>query len=284
LFRRAVLAIALLLIPGVAHAADATKATAGKAPQAKVASKRPKKPSRYAPVELYQINTKETLMLRFQDDRGRPVKGWQKRFDRFMRCHVTGATHRMEPRLAHLMYQTARHYDGHRLEVVSGYRHPKVARNPRSPHKQGLACDFRLSGIANTVLRDYLRKAYEHVGVGYYPNSVFVHLDVRKNNGPSAFWIDYSGPGQPAFYSGDPNEDLRTGRVYRIHPGTGEGEGQAEGQDDMDQAGLAGSPAKAQGKSAARVAESKPANGLSVGSPVKRPPLEVKDPPDPFGD
>jgi uncharacterized protein YcbK (DUF882 family) len=273
-----------LLISSVAGAAVATKAPVGKA-QSKVASKHPKKVSRYAPVELYQINTKETLMLRFQDDRGRPIKGWQKRFDRFMRCHVTGATHRMDPRLARLMYQTARHYDGHRFEVVSGYRHPKVARNPRSPHKQGLACDFRLSGIPNTVLRDYLRKAYDHVGVGYYPNSVFVHLDVRKNNGASAFWIDYSGPGQPALYSGDPRQDLRTGRADRIRPGTGDGEGQAEGQDDMDQAGLAGRPAKGEGKSAGkaaagRVAEPKP----SSGSPVKRAPLEVKDPPDPFGD
>jgi uncharacterized protein YcbK (DUF882 family) len=81
-------------------------------------------------------------MLRFQDDRGRPIKGWQKRFDRFMRCHQTGTVHRMDPRLAHMLYQTARHYEGHRMEVVSGYRHPSVARNPRKPAQAGAGLRF----------------------------------------------------------------------------------------------------------------------------------------------
>jgi hypothetical protein len=35
-------------------------------------------------------------MLRFQDERGRPIKGWQKRFDRFMRCHQTGTVFKMD--------------------------------------------------------------------------------------------------------------------------------------------------------------------------------------------
>lgn len=227
-------------------------------------AKKAKKLSRYAPVELYQINTKETLMLRFQDDRGRPIKGWQKRFDKFMRCHLTGAVFKMDTRLAQLLYKTARHFEGHRMEVVSGYRHPKVARNPKSPHKQGLACDFRMAGIANTVLRDYLRKAYEHIGVGYYPNSVFVHLDDRKK-GPSAFWIDYSGPGQAAEYAENPGEDLRTGRADRRRPAEA-----SEGEDDM--AGLP--PSRPNGSSAA----------AGSASAARKSPLEVRANSDPFGD
>src|ERR1017187_8451763 len=109
-----------MLVPVVAHAASQASASSAKA-KTKGSGKPAKKPSRYAPVELYQINTKETLLLRFQDDRGRPIKGWQKRFERFMRCHQTGATHKMDPRLAHLLYQTGRHYEGHHFEVVSGY-------------------------------------------------------------------------------------------------------------------------------------------------------------------
>jgi hypothetical protein len=31
------------------------------------------------------------------------------------------------------------------------------------------------------------------VGVGYYPNSSFVHLDVRETN---TYWVDYAGPGE----------------------------------------------------------------------------------------
>ncbi len=271
MIRRAVFAILLILIPGVAHAAAAPASAPGGKAKTKGSSKPAKKLSRYAPVELYQINTKETLHLRFQDDRGRPIKGWQKRFEHFMRCHQTGATHKMDPRLAHLLYQTARHYEGHRFEVVSGYRHPKVARNPRSPHKQGLACDFRLAGIPNAALRDYLRKAYDHVGVGYYPNSVFVHLDVRKNGGPSAFWIDYSGPGQAASYSENARADLQAGRADRRRPVDNDAEGRAEGQDDMAQAGLADEGVKPAAKAGDRIA-------------AKRPAQEVKAAADPFSD
>ena len=267
--RRVVLAITLLLVPGVAWATSHPDAGTVKT-KGKGAVKRTKKLSRYAAVELYQINTKETLMLRFQDDRGRPIKGWQKRFDKFMRCHQTGAVHKMDTRLAHMLYQTARHYEGHRMEVVSGYRHPKVARNPKSPHKQGLACDFRIATIANAALRDYLRKTYDHVGVGYYPNSVFVHLDNRKT-GPSAFWIDYSGPGQPASYSENPREDLRTGRAERMRTGPEDAAGRAEGDDDMAQAGEAAGGGKSRG------------NGGRENAPAKGA-IEIKGPSDPFGD
>ena len=70
--------------------------------------------------------------------------------------------------------------------------------------------------MKTTELRDYLRKTFDKVGVGYYPNSTFVHLDVRKDR--SAFWIDYSGPGERAVYSENPSDDLRTGRADSYHP------------------------------------------------------------------
>ena len=267
--RRAVLAIALLLIPGVARAASHPSAPAAKF-QGKGGNKKPKKLSRYAAVELFQINTKETLLLRFQDDRGRPIKGWQKRFDRFMRCHQTGTVGKMDARLAHMLYQTARHYEGRRLEVVSGFRHPKVARNPKSPHKKGLACDFRVPGVPNAALRDWLRKTFEHAGVGYYPNSVFVHLDDRKD-GPAAFWIDYAGPGQMASYAENPREDLRSGRAERTRASGDEAAGRAEGEDDMAQAGEAAAQVKPRGR----------AVQSNVGG---KGPVEVKSPSDPFGD
>lgn len=176
---------------------------------------RPPRP-RTTVVELYQVNRHEAMQLRLRDDRGRAVRGPQKRFDRFLRCHHTNRQHAMNPRLMTLLYNTGRHWPGHRLEVVSGYRHPSVAKNPRSPHMKGLACDFRVVGVPNTQLRDYLRNAYKKVGVGYYPNSSFVHLDVRKDR--SAFWIDYSGPGERAIYSENPGQDLKSGRAERYHP------------------------------------------------------------------
>jgi uncharacterized protein YcbK (DUF882 family) len=167
-------------------------------------------------VELFQVNTREVLPLRFVDDRGRAVKGLQKRADQFFRCHHTGTRGRMNPRLLRLLFDAGRHWPGRRVEVVSGFRHPSVARNPHSPHMKGLACDFRVAGVKNVDLRDYLRRAFSHVGVGYYPNSTFVHLDVRR--GGSAFWIDYAGPGENALYSDNPGEDMRSGRADSFRP------------------------------------------------------------------
>jgi uncharacterized protein YcbK (DUF882 family) len=175
-----------------------------------------KKPPRPRVIELFQVNTKETLKLRFTDERGRPVRDLQKRANRFFRCHHTNTVGRMNPRLLRLLFQTGQHWPGQRLEVVSGFRHPSVAKNPRSPHMKGLACDFRVVGVKNTDLRDYLRRAYQHIGVGYYPNSSFVHMDVRQ--GPSAFWIDYSGPGENALYSDNAAEDLKSGRADTFRP------------------------------------------------------------------
>ena len=165
------------------------------------------------PVILYHVNHRETLRLRLADERGKPVRGLQGQMNRFLRCHYTNKQHAMNPRLTRLLYEIGQHYAGRRIEVVSGYRHPKFAKNPHSPHKQGLACDMRVTGVKNTELRDFFRQRFKSVGVGYYPNSSFVHLDVRR--GASAFWIDYSGPGENALYARNAYEDLRTGRADR---------------------------------------------------------------------
>jgi len=178
-------------------------------------AKGPRKP-KTTTVVLYHLNRRDTFTLRQKDMQGRPPKGFQKRFDRFLRCHYTNKTHAMNPRLVRLLYQTGRHWPGQRLEVISGFRNPTVAKNPHSPHMKGLACDFRVAGVKNTELRDYLRGNMKKVGVGYYPNSSFVHLDVRKDR--SAFWIDYSGPGERAMYSQTPSDDLKSGRAETYHP------------------------------------------------------------------
>jgi uncharacterized protein YcbK (DUF882 family) len=186
----------------------------------RAARKKPPPPA----AELVALNTHETFTLR-PDGSGhfgkKELRGWS----RFLRCHHTGRTHVMSSRLADLMYQTAQHFDWKRLLVVAGYRAPRIAKkkgNPKSPHKQGLACDFRIEGVANTELRDYLRNAFQRVGVGYYPNSDFVHLDVRKGKA-SAFWIDYSGPGERAKYSKHPQADLD-----QMEPGSTESEPESE--------------------------------------------------------
>jgi LysM repeat protein len=98
---------------------------------------------------------------------------------------------RMNDRLLALLAQVSDHFGGRPLRVVSGYRTTSWVEE--SKHPLGRACDFVVLGVPNTVLRDYL-KTLDSVGVGYYPNSTFVHLDVRDRN---TYWVDYAGPGEP---------------------------------------------------------------------------------------
>jgi uncharacterized protein YcbK (DUF882 family) len=158
--------------------------------------------------ELITLNSHESFALR-PGPQGGFNRATMKSLARFLRCHHTQRVHAISERLAKLLYETAGHFEYAKLEVVAGYRAPKVARekgNPKSPHKRGLACDFRVDGVANEVVRDYVRH-FPRVGVGYYPNSGFVHLDVRDKQ--SAFWVDYSGPGERARYSATPDDDVR---------------------------------------------------------------------------
>jgi uncharacterized protein YcbK (DUF882 family) len=140
------------------------------------------------------VNFRKDLRFSLYDPKGFPQKSQMKRLERHLRCHHTGKRHGIHWRLQQLIYKVARHFPAQRLEVVSGYRHPRIARLkgvPKSYHTRGRALDFRVPGVPNARLRDYLR-TFKKVGIGYYPNSTFVHLDVREKR--SAYWVDESGP------------------------------------------------------------------------------------------
>jgi len=113
----------------------------------------------------------------------------------------------LDKRLIELLGKVAKRYPGRPIEIVSGFRPHKRGRK-RSQHSLGRAMDFRVRGVDNLELYGYL-KTLPSVGVGYYPNSTFVHLDVRDR---TYLWTDLSGPGESAIYA-------RAGE-----PGSAEGE------------------------------------------------------------
>lgn len=114
-------------------------------------------------------------------------------------------------RLATLLAAVASHFPGATIEIVSGYRH--VSRHTdRSNHTRGRAVDMRVEGVGNRRLFELLRRSFADIGVGYYPNGTFVHLDVRDR---ATIWVDYSGADQTPCYSRTPVEDLKTGVVER---------------------------------------------------------------------
>ncbi len=93
-------------------------------------------------------------------------------------------------RLLRLLVRVSDTFGGRQLRVVSGYRSSSYFSDSR--HKSSEAIDFSIPGIPNAVLRQYLL-LLDDVGVGYYPNSSFLHLDVR---GCPMQWVDYAGPGE----------------------------------------------------------------------------------------
>ena len=127
----------------------------------------------------------------------------------------TGIDHPIHWRLATLLVAIEAHYPGSVIEVVSGYRN--VGRHTdRSNHTRGRAIDMRVvvdgKRVDNRRLFEALRSSFAEVGVGYYPNGTFVHLDVRDR---ATIWVDYSGAGEVPCYSRSPGKDLTDGTAER---------------------------------------------------------------------
>ena len=89
----------------------------------------------------------------------------------------------------------AKQFPGAAISLVSGYRPSSRG----SLHQAGRAVDFHLSGVPNEKVVAFCRTLPD-TGCGYYPNSSFVHVDVRDKGQGSATWIDASGPGEAPHY------------------------------------------------------------------------------------
>lgn len=146
---------------------------------------------------VHLVRGQETLKVRVLDRHRHLLPSVLPAFTRLMRSELTGATRTIDPRLITLVAMVSDHFKGRDIIVVSGFRpYSPHQYTPHSNHNVGRAIDFIVRGVPNTVLRDYCR-TLRNTGVGYYPNSSFVHMDVRA---ASAYWVDYAGPGQRPRY------------------------------------------------------------------------------------
>ena len=94
------------------------------------------------------------------------------------------------PRLLAMLYYTAHHHDKP-IEIISAFRIPRGRAG--SNHGKGRAVDIRLPQVKRGRLLRYLDRSFTAAGIGWYPNSTFVHLDTRRR---SYHWTDRSRPGQ----------------------------------------------------------------------------------------
>ncbi|WP_437912360.1 DUF882 domain-containing protein [Sorangium sp. So ce302] len=119
----------------------------------------------------------------------------------------------LEPGLLSRIDALARRYPGRLVSLVSGYR----PQSQGSLHQTGRALDLRIAGVRNDELAAACR-ALADTGCGYYPNSSFVHVDVRAPGTGSVSWIDASGPGEAPRYvtAWPPPQDEERGATERM--------------------------------------------------------------------
>jgi uncharacterized protein YcbK (DUF882 family) len=138
---------------------------------------------------LYALNTQERVELAAEQPTGAFAAHELERAAHLLREPSSGNEHPVEPRILDVLYKIQLHFDAQEIRVVSGYRTP---RGGASNHGRGRAIDVVVPGTTDDDVAKFAREI-GFMGVGIYPVSGFVHVDVRDK---SYFWIDASGPGK----------------------------------------------------------------------------------------
>jgi uncharacterized protein YcbK (DUF882 family) len=190
---RSVVTLALIFVSSTAAAASHSPARLHKK-QARAAPVAKLRECVKAPVEVVAGAESATFSLAKCD--GAAAAGGVHQLSNLARA--PGA-HRLDARLVERLELVVDHFrkgvESARVLLVSGYR-PRAA---GSYHSTGRALDFRIDGVESEALVAFC-KTLPDTGCGYYPNSGFVHIDVREPNTGHVTWTDTSRPGEPPHY------------------------------------------------------------------------------------
>jgi uncharacterized protein YcbK (DUF882 family) len=135
---------------------------------------------------IESANTGETVEVRLNLASGEVEASSYRSLRHLMRCLRTGAETPPDPRLIELLYRIAQRTK-QKIVLVSGFRAPMFSLAALSYHTRGMAADIRIPGMTPMMVRD-LAVSMGVNGIGYYPVSQFVHVDVREDR---QYWIDY---------------------------------------------------------------------------------------------
>ena len=160
------IAAAIMLPGGIARAASHTERT----------------------LSFYNTHTGEKLSTCYWAE-GKYVAEGVRDINNILRDHRTGDVYDMDQSLLDLLYLLQTRVENKQtFQIISGYRSPKtnamlsgksngVAK--RSYHMQGKAIDIRLNGCDLKQLHK-AALSLKAGGVGYYPSSDFIHVDVGR--------------------------------------------------------------------------------------------------------
>ena len=139
-------------------------------------------------LSFYHIHTAEKLDVTYREH-GALIPGALTEINYYLRDFRTEQSHDIDVALLDALHDLYVAFDRRgNFEVISGYRSPRtnaalrhvttgVAEN--SLHIQGRAIDVRLTSAKTVALRD-AAIVLECGGVGYYPESNFVHVDTGE--------------------------------------------------------------------------------------------------------
>jgi uncharacterized protein YcbK (DUF882 family) len=143
-------------------------------------------------ISFYNIHTSESLSALYWEN-GTYLRDSLREIDYLLRDFRTGEVMPIEPMVLDLVHRVHAALDRRQpVHVISGYRSPatnamlaqrstKVDKN--SYHMYGRAIDIRIPDCGLRTLREAAIQLAGG-GVGYYPESDFVHMD----NGPVRTW------------------------------------------------------------------------------------------------
>ncbi|MDE1942051.1 MAG: DUF882 domain-containing protein [Betaproteobacteria bacterium] len=139
-------------------------------------------------LSFHNLHTGESLQAPYWVQ-GQYVPETLGAIDHLLRDHRTGDVMPIDRSLLDLVYAITSRLDARGpVQVISGYRSPATNRAlharsngvaSHSLHMEGRAIDLRLDGRDLSLLRDTAR-ALHGGGVGFYPQSGFVHVDTGR--------------------------------------------------------------------------------------------------------
>ena len=144
-------------------------------------------------LHLHNLHTQEVFNGLHKDAKGHYISSHLKHINALLRDHRTQEIYPIQGTLLDLLDDIAyclcpKNPDSISFDIISGYRSPKTNQILRrknksvsksSLHMAGKAVDIRVPGVALKKLRD-IAQSLKKGGVGYYPNSNFIHIDTGK--------------------------------------------------------------------------------------------------------
>ena len=129
------------------------------------------------PVDLYDENDHQKGLVAIWRD-GSTDKDTRDELRKLFRCRRTYREATISQHTLAMLADVAERYAGKTIEYVSAYRASREE-SATSPHRHATAIDFRIRGVQLRTIRDYLWRNYKGIGVGWYPEGQYIHIDSR---------------------------------------------------------------------------------------------------------